>query len=442
MSETPMKKQALLIGINEYQILPALKYARQDAEAVADSLKQNYCFSENEVMLLTDDRPGLFKPTDKYIIQDHLEKLAKQDLDLFIFGFWGHGVVRNGQRYLCPLNVMPDAVEEDGVPFDVLMNLLTKIRAKNMCLILDCCQKVHDRGESETFTAEDQKAIENAARDIVLRRKEKTPEFASNVAILNSCKQGQSAYEWDKRKHGIFTAHLLDAFTRRFDSVAKIVSDIISNVEKTARELGKKQTPLCSMEGDIPLPVDTKSSPLVTGDVFISYRHCNADLVAPIESEIKKRGISFFIDREGINYGMPYAEAITQAILACKILLLVWTPEVKGSDDIANEVVMALQAKKVVMPYKIGEFNSFEHPRLCYHLSSLSRYEVPEQTQKTISEIVNRIGLALSGKSLPSSSSRIKFDLPKNSSEAVIEQPEIEDIVVKVAPAPIEQKSI
>ena len=73
MSETPMKKQALLIGINEYQILPALKYARQDAEAVADSLKQNYCFSENEVMVLTDDRPGLFKPTNRYNIQDYLE---------------------------------------------------------------------------------------------------------------------------------------------------------------------------------------------------------------------------------------------------------------------------------------------------------------------------------------------------------------------------------
>ena len=45
-----MKKQALLIGINEYQILPGLKYARQDAEAVADSLKQNYNFSDNEII--------------------------------------------------------------------------------------------------------------------------------------------------------------------------------------------------------------------------------------------------------------------------------------------------------------------------------------------------------------------------------------------------------
>ena len=61
MSETPMKKQALLIGINEYQILPELKYARQDAEAVADALKQNYCFSDNEVMVVYTD---FFRPDE------------------------------------------------------------------------------------------------------------------------------------------------------------------------------------------------------------------------------------------------------------------------------------------------------------------------------------------------------------------------------------------
>ncbi len=163
MTETPLKKQALLIGINNYKILPGLKYARQDAEAVADSLKQNYCFSDNEILLLTDNRTGLLEPTDKYIIQDHLDELANQELDLFIFGFWGHGLFRNGKRYLCPLNVKGARAEQQGLPFDELQELLSKIRAKNTCLILDCCQTVHDRGEAETLTASDQTTMENAA---------------------------------------------------------------------------------------------------------------------------------------------------------------------------------------------------------------------------------------------------------------------------------------
>ncbi len=279
MSDSPMKKQALLIGINEYQILPGLKYARQDAEAVANSLRQNYCFSDNEVMLLTDARPGLFKPTNRYIIEDHLEKLANQELDLFIFGFWGHGLFRNGKRYLCPLDVMTARAERQGLPFDELQELLANIHAKNTCLILDCCQTIHDRGEAETLTASDKASMENAARDIVFRRKTQIPNFQSNVAILNSCKEGQSAYEWDARQHGLFTAHLLDAMNIRCTSVLQIVSYISSNIEKTAMELGKEQTPFYKIEGDIHLPyvaitwpLETDDvSPLATGDVFVSY---------------------------------------------------------------------------------------------------------------------------------------------------------------------------
>lgn len=390
-----MKKQALLIGINEYQILPGLKYARQDAEAVADSLKQNYCFSENEVMVLTDDRPGLFKPTDKYIIQDHLEKLAKQDLDLFIFGFWGHGLFRNGKRYLCPLDVMANRAEHQGLPFEELQELLAKIRSKNTCMILDCCQTIHDRGEAETLTGADQTSMENAARDIVLRRKEQMPDFQSNVAILNSCKEGQSAYEWDARQHGLFTAHLLDAMKKRSNSVMQIASYISSNIEKTALELGKEQTPFYKLEGDIVLPVETKSTPLVTGDVFISYRHCNADLVAPIEAELKRRGISYFIDRVGINYSMDYSTVIARAIKACKVLLVMWTKEANDSPDMLQEIVTAKQFKKKVLPYKLGTFDVTEHDSLCYQLLALSRCEAIAPTPESVTELVNRIQLLL-----------------------------------------------
>ena len=395
MSETPMKKQALLIGINEYQILPGLKYARQDAEAVADSLKQNYCFSDNEVMVLTDAKPGLFKPTSRFIIQDHLDKLANQELDLFIFGFWGHGLFRNGKRYLCPLDVMANRAEYQGLPFDELQELLAKIHAKNTCLILDCCQTIHDRGEVETLTASDKESMENAARDIVFRRKQQIPDFQSNVAILNSCKEGQSAYEWDARQHGLFTAHLLDAMKKRSNSVMQIASYISSNIEKTALELGKEQTPFYKLEGDIVLPVETKTTPLATGDVFISYRHCNADLVAPVEEELKRRGISYFIDRVGVNYSMDYSTVIARAIKACKVLLVMWTKEANDSPDMLQEIVTAKQFKKKVLPYKLGMFDVAEHDALCYQLSSLSRCDAIAPTPDSVAELVNRIQLLL-----------------------------------------------
>ena len=394
MSETPIKKQALLIGINEYQALPRLKYARQDAEAVADSLKQNYCFSDNEVMLLTDNRPGLFKPIDKYFIQDHLEKLADQDIDLFIFGFWGHGLFRNGKRYLCPLNVKKDRAVQQGLPFDELQELLVKIHAKNTCMILDCCQTVHDRGEADTLTSADQAIMENAARDIVLRRKEQIPDFQSNVAILNSCKEGQSAYEWDARQHGLFTAHLLDAMKKRSASVMQIAGYISSNIEKTAMELGKEQTPFYKLEGDIVLPVETNSTPPSPGDVFISYRSHHIKLVEPILKELSKRGISYYIDREKLKSG-DYASKLTDALAACKVLLLIWTQDANDSKYMPNEVSMAFDLGKEIIPYKIGNFDNYKQRKLILYLKG---QHIIEDSHDTVVDLVDSIEQAMTGR--------------------------------------------
>ena len=303
-------------------------------------------------------------------------------------------------------------------------------------MILDCCQKFHDRGESENLTIADQNVIENAARDIVLNRKEQMPDVSSNVAILNSCKEGQSAYEWDSRKHGIFTAHLLDAFNHRYDSVAQIVGYISKNVEKTAMELGKTQTPFYKLEGNIQLPVDEKTTPLETGDVFISYRHCNADLVAPVEEELKKRGISYFIDRVGVNYGIDYSTAIARAVKACKVMLFFWTQDANDSGDMIREVKMALDLNKRVVPYRIGDFNPIEHDALYYQLSTLSRYDASQQTQRTIVELVNRVQQALTNKTYQ----QYSFVLPEKSQDAVIQKPVINDIEISIAPRVIEQQ--
>ena len=126
-------------------------------------------------------------------------------------------------------------------------------------------------------------------------------------------------------------------------------------------------------------------------DVFISYRHANKDLVAPVEEELKRRGISYFIDREGINYGMAYSEVISLAINACKVLLFFWTPESNNSKDMLREAQMALDYDKTIVPYKIGNFDVKEHRSLHYIMAPYSRYDVSRQTHETVVEIVDRV---------------------------------------------------
>lgn len=249
------RKQAILIGINEYEILSPLKYARQDAQEVAQALKQNCGFEDEEVIVMTDQQPGLFKPGNRTRILQQLEELKTKNLDFLLLGFWGHGVYENGERYLCPMDADEKFLPDLGFPMSRIIELVGAIRAKNTLLILDCCQS--DTGRAEAPTLEDESLFVNAARDIVLQRKERFDGLDSRVFVFNSCKKGERAYEWDAKQHGIFTAHLLDALNRGEKSVAEIARHLGNVVPKTAQELGKRQTPLCVLEGDILLPQGT-----------------------------------------------------------------------------------------------------------------------------------------------------------------------------------------
>ncbi len=132
------------------------------------------------------------------------------------------------------------------------------------------------------------------------------------------------------------------------------------------------------------------------GDVFISYRRCNAELVKPIEEELKRRGITYFVDWKDIDCGEDYPRIILKAISACKVLLLVWTEDVQDSEDIASEVGIAKGMNKKIYPYRIGNFNIYASS-LIYPLVNKSRYEVSNQTPETIKELVNRIEVQLKG---------------------------------------------
>ena len=46
---------AIVIGINKYEKVSPLDYACNDAQAVAETLKQNFSFPDENVVLLTDE---------------------------------------------------------------------------------------------------------------------------------------------------------------------------------------------------------------------------------------------------------------------------------------------------------------------------------------------------------------------------------------------------
>jgi len=256
-----MKKQALLIGVNQYHLLANLLYARQDAEAVAEALCKHCGFSGQDITLMTCQSEGASRGLSRYIEHALMNLTDERDVDLLIFGFWGHGFAPvPGRRYLCGVDTAENDLERTAISFDVVKAKLAQVGAADTLLLLDCCQN-RPPGRSaaaEPMTEGEEAALASMARDIQAASREKVRDSVSTVAILNACCEGQRAYEWTQRGHGIFTAHLLDAFDQGFGSIAPLASWLFDRVAKTSRDLHQQlQTPYVTIEGkgDIILPI-------------------------------------------------------------------------------------------------------------------------------------------------------------------------------------------
>ena len=202
-----MKKRALLIGINEYHLLGGLKYARQDAEAVAGALCSHCGFSDQEITVMSCRAEGATMGFSRYIEHALMDLTDCRELDLLVFGFWGHGFSPSpGKRYLCGMDTAEHDFERTAVSFDVVKAKLAQVQAANTLLLLDCCQnRPSGRAMSaEPMTVGEEATLAGLARDIQAAQRAEQKTMIPTVAILNACREGQKAYEWDTRKHGIF----------------------------------------------------------------------------------------------------------------------------------------------------------------------------------------------------------------------------------------------
>ena len=128
---------AVIIGIDEYQALGKLTVCRNDAKALAKILVESGGYDEGRVILMTDDaaepqnRPTL--ATMKRRIEQ-VASLAGKDETVLVY-FSGHGITKDGQGYLVPM----DGDADSAVPLASVKDTLVKSKAASKVLILDAC---------------------------------------------------------------------------------------------------------------------------------------------------------------------------------------------------------------------------------------------------------------------------------------------------------------
>ncbi|AKE64220.1 serine/threonine kinase [Microcystis aeruginosa NIES-2549] len=234
------KNWVIAIGINEYDNLKPLKYAKKDAEAIKAWCEGEGGFDRSGIFLFTEDSPPIpasppipTQPTYgrlKRFLQKQFETPLLKSGDNLWFFFAGHGRRYQDKDYLMLPDSDPGNVRETAVSVDYVTERLRRSGADNVVLLLDACRDEDSRGGLGIGEEEHQ-----------------------GVITFYSCTANQQSWEIDELQQGSFTHTLLEGLRRQGEAncatVERLDEHLRRQVEQTNARYGKpRQNPYLKAE--------------------------------------------------------------------------------------------------------------------------------------------------------------------------------------------------
>ncbi|MBW4449732.1 MAG: caspase family protein [Spirirestis rafaelensis WJT71-NPBG6] len=192
------KNWAIVVGINHYENLLKLNFAKRDASVMATWFEQEARF--DQVFLFTDDSapipanpPIPTQPTFGHLrrflraqFENIQSPLLKPEDNLWFF-FAGHGNRYKDKDYLMFSDSDPGDIEHTAISVDFVTQRLRRSGADNVVLFLDACRDESSR----------------AGLGIGEQRYQ-------GVITFYSCTANQKSWEIEELEHGSFTHSLLE----------------------------------------------------------------------------------------------------------------------------------------------------------------------------------------------------------------------------------------
>lgn len=196
VSRNKTVRKALVVGIDYYESIPQLYGCVNDSYAVKSVLERHsdgtINFGVNH-LTATNSKQRV----DRRKLKDTAIELFKDDSEIALFYFAGHGYVENTGGFL----IASDSKDgDDGFKLDELLQIANTSPAKNKVIILDSCHS----GVAGTL-----KAIGDNAW------------LSEGMTILTASDEHQ--YAMEENNSGVFTTLLVDALN---GSAANLVGDI------------------------------------------------------------------------------------------------------------------------------------------------------------------------------------------------------------------------
>jgi len=242
---------AVIIGNRNYQNkdIPAVKYARHDAEVMKQYVIQTLGYKEGNVIFETDASKARFealfgiKGNPNGILYDYV-KPGKSDVLIY---YSGHGApdLKNMKGYFVPVDCDPAKVSLNGYALDLFYENISKIEARRVTVVMDACFS----GSTNTGTP----LVQSASPALI--RIDNTAVLRQNMLVLASSQGDQVSSWYDEKHHGLYTYFFLKAMggaadTNKdgrltFQELQDFVADRSEGVPYWAKRLhgGRTQTP-------------------------------------------------------------------------------------------------------------------------------------------------------------------------------------------------------
>ncbi|NEZ58904.1 caspase family protein [Adonisia turfae] len=144
-----MSRDALIVGINQYQTLPRLTAAAKDAEGIANLLENHGNFRVRRLPeIIQNQRPKVGQQTlvSTQQLENSLVRLllpkGNHIPEAVFFYFSGHGLQREigiREGYLATSETQPNNSNNSGISLSWLRRLIKHSPIRQIIIILDCC---------------------------------------------------------------------------------------------------------------------------------------------------------------------------------------------------------------------------------------------------------------------------------------------------------------
>jgi len=243
---------AVIIGNRNYENkdVPAVKYARHDAEIMKQYLIKTLGFKEGNILFEIDASKAKFEALfgikgDHHGILNDYVKPNKSDV--FVY-YSGHGApdLRNMKGFFVPVDCDPAKIALNGYSLDIFYENMAKMETKTITVVVDACFS-GSTNSGNTLVQSASPALIKIDTSIIAKK---------NAAVLASSAGDQVSSWYDEKHHGLYTYFFLKAIggsadknndnNVTFNEIQAYVSDRSEGVPYWAKRLhgGRTQTPI------------------------------------------------------------------------------------------------------------------------------------------------------------------------------------------------------